>query len=258
MFTAGIYDQASNKVIEFSPMEPLDVLLANLQAAMRPHEDLALVTKALTVVGTVAIQATNMLIDRVYQPKIQASDLSKFVTDGKVCVYRYDMSLSDLDINDCCAVPNPDKNGPRAAEIARWFASNPKAFGDYCLATWNCEHFATFCHTTTIRLTYLKEQFPVQKGGVFPRSVLSSFGIPWSCQADRIFGQHSSILKEVVERGEHKYKLLMDIHVLGGFSEAQDCTDGRHEGNGSCKTSPANSPVQKEPSLKDSAFAITS
>ena len=49
----------------------------------------------------------------------------------------------------------PDMQGKvsrkeQAAEIAKWFADHPEAFGKYHLAAWNCEHFATFCQTTTL------------------------------------------------------------------------------------------------------------
>lgn len=230
VIATGIYEKDSGKVIEFAKVR----LQRHHQE--RPEEDgeIGLPKRIMIQAGAFTLTQVNSLIHQYTRVRIQLADVQEFIhrANGKICVYRYDMPESHPHANDCHAVPNTDKNGAHAAKIARWFCDNPTAFGDYCVATWNCEHFATYCHITTIRVSYLNEQFPMQKGSVFPRSVLCKFGKPWSRQADRLFGQRSNILKKVEELGEYKHILQMDVDLLDGLPDKHfDTKDGLEHGS---------------------------
>ena len=73
----------------------------------------------------------------------------------------------------------------QAAEIAKWFADHPEAFGKYHLAAWNCKHFATFCQTTTLTPQDLSKALEHFEGSL-PNAYLRKNANAVSRQAQKI------------------------------------------------------------------------
>ena len=93
----------------------------------------------------------------------------------------------------------PDMQGTvsrteQAAEIAKWFADHPEAFGKYHLAAWNCEHFATFCQTTTLTPQDLSKALEHFEGSL-PNAYLRKNANAVSRQAQKIVRRN--VLKQL-------------------------------------------------------------
>ena len=80
-----------------------------------------------------------------------------------------------------------------ANNIARWFARRSDAFGAYDLKRWNCENFATFCHTTALTEQQLEEEYRKRKTSgemkTFP-DFLRKHSRSVSLQVERFEGSH--------------------------------------------------------------------
>ena len=84
-----------------------------------------------------------------------------------------------------------DKTREGATKIARWFTKRFDAFGSYDFESWNCENFATFCHTTSLDEQQLEEEYLKRKTSgeiaTFPE-FLRQNSTPVSLQVERFRG----------------------------------------------------------------------
>lgn len=77
------------------------------------------------------------------------------------------------------------RNGADAVLLAYWFAKYPEAFGAYHLGEWNCEHFSSFCKTTSLTTVQLDE-YRKSGDGVVPRDQLLEHSKARSIQMEKL------------------------------------------------------------------------
>ena len=122
--------------------------------------------------------------------------------NGIVLRYSYGMDVSTLQYHKQ-GTHHQDTKQREAADIAHWFLHNPYAFGRYRLASWNCEHFATFCHTTSLDVHQLEKNFQAKKHEF--QQFLRDSGTAVSHQVERFLGASSD------ENSGEEYNLSGDL-----------------------------------------------
>lgn len=97
---------------------------------------------------------------------VTADTLEKFLNYGSIRLYVYGCSSLAwfFKASGSCTCEERRNSGESIVEIARWFASEPKAFGNYDLLGWNCESFAVFCSTTSLASSELPRAYERLKG----------------------------------------------------------------------------------------------
>ena len=93
---------------------------------------------------------------------IKQEDLDIYLDpNSDVLLYRYGIPWSSGESLPDFGTPEEDRNKEKAADIAKLFMSyrpSKNPFGTYRFDNWNCEHFASFCHTTSLSVEELRQR----------------------------------------------------------------------------------------------------
>ncbi|XP_065187929.1 uncharacterized protein LOC135818473 [Sycon ciliatum] len=127
---------------------------------------------------------TNLITDMVCHNRIVKEDLASYEYEGRYI--RYAGYQDDPDrtpmanpgLQSYQGVESSVDEAPRhvRAEVAKFFMRNPQAFGEYNLMEWNCEHFVSFCFSTSMTALDLEralEELPPSDVGRFDRDFLN-------------------------------------------------------------------------------------
>lgn len=119
--------------------------------------------------------AVNYAISILYRPGIASGSIEYFKDPptGKYLQLTYGKKV---DMQEW----HPEKCGDaeNSVKVARWFLQKKGAFGTYNAFHWNCEHFATFCKTTTLTEDELQQEWEDEKARA---------GASWGGELDREF-----------------------------------------------------------------------
>ena len=134
---------------------------------MSPDES-GVLSDAIAALEKNIVFAAQTIIAKNVQLGVRVMPVKSFFNRYKrVYVYRYgDAEAANLEDHHDGKIQGAavrDRNQKSAADIAMFFAKNEGTFGQYLLASWNCEHFATFCHTTTLTAEELERKYREDK-----------------------------------------------------------------------------------------------
>ena len=173
LLCTGIYDADAKRVIDFGEPKSSD-------------ESGVIAPKVKQVLGPPVLKASAALLkirSDYRNATIQRSPLKNFASkEGKFIVYRYGFDVhqslkrkkkkkskqDNVNSGSCpglISVTDMHMYTTRtdAIKIARWFVSHKDAFGRYNIDSWNCESFATFCHTTSLGEQQLEAEYQKRK-----------------------------------------------------------------------------------------------
>ena len=119
------------------------------------------ITQEMHLKGVVEDVAKSRIVNRIihwfYDIGICKGAVEQF-KDGEVEKYlRLTYGVGEKGLPGQETHPDSANDPMNAVLLARWFNSHKHSFGNYHLYDWNCEHFATFCKTSTLKVTDLDD-----------------------------------------------------------------------------------------------------
>ena len=186
---------------------------------MSPDES-GVISDAIAALEKNIVFAAQTIIAKSVKLGVRVMPVKSFLNRYKrVYVYRYgDAEAANLEDHHDGKIQGAavrDRNQKSAADIAMFFAKNEGTFGQYLLASWNCEHFATFCHTTTLTAEELERKYREDKYSI-SNAFLRENSEALSVQAQRYISR--KVLRVVEGDG---VQLLEDVYEIN-----DDSTDG--------------------------------